>query len=161
VVRFGWPVNFFQYARRGFVENDAQAIPAMKGKFMFDRCVWLTCGLALLALGAIAQEGTAAEPVRGFTPERLAATSSALVALIGVIAGGIALGRSGKGTVALLAGLIAIVGGGFVIATADGGLGTGNGIAGGVVAVVLGLISTALGAVARSRSSRTAQITGT
>jgi hypothetical protein len=40
--------------------------------------------------------------------------------------------------------------------TADGGLGTGNGLAGGAVAVIVGLIGMALGGLALSRSRRTA-----
>jgi hypothetical protein len=45
--------------------------------------------------------------------------------------------------------------GGLVVATADGGLGTGNGLAGGVVAMVVGLIGMALGGLALARSRRT------
>ncbi len=61
----------------------------------------------------------------------------------------------GKGAIAaLVAGLIAVVNGGLVVVTADGGLGTGNGIAGGDVALVLGLIAVVLGGLARTRSRR-------
>jgi hypothetical protein len=55
--------------------------------------------------------------------------------------------------VALVAGPIAAVNGGLVLAIATGGPGTGNGVVGGAAALVLGLIATVLGglAVARSR----------
>jgi len=43
--------------------------------------------------------------------------------------------------VALLTGLIAMVNGGLNLAVATGGAGTGNGVVGGAVALVLGLIA--------------------
>lgn len=94
---------------------------------------------------------------------RIVGTVVALVALGGVIAGGLALaraaGRNGNGArraiVALAAGLTGIVGGGVVLAVADGGPGTGNGVVGGGAAVVLGLIAMALGRLALTRSRRT------
>ena len=55
----------------------------------------------------------------------------------------------------MVAGLIGMVLGGLVVATADGGLGTGNGIVGGFVALVIGLIATVLGGLALARSRRT------
>ena len=57
---------------------------------------------------------------------------------------------------ALVAGLLAGVTGGLVLAFANGGPGTGNGVVGGAGALVLGLIAMALGglALARSRRSR-------
>jgi hypothetical protein len=54
--------------------------------------------------------------------------------------------------VAVVMGPIAFVIGGLVVATADGGLGTGNGLAGGVVAMAVGLIGVTLGGLALSRS---------
>ena len=54
-------------------------------------------------------------------------------------------GRLGA-IVALVAGLIAVVNGGLVLAVANGGPGTGNGVVGGAVALVLGLIATVLAA---------------
>nr|WTB31492.1 DUF6223 family protein [Streptomyces sp. NBC_00830] len=102
--------------------------------------------------------------VSGLTPERAWATTAALLALVGVVLGGMALARSagrigngigGRGAIAaLVAGLIAVVNGGLVVVTADGGLGTGNGIAGGYVALVLGLIAVVLGGLAWTRSLR-------
>ena len=66
-----------------------------------------------------------------------------------------ATGRRGA-IVALVMGPIGLVIGGLVVATADGGLGTGNGLGGGVVAMVVGLIGMALGGLALARSRRTA-----
>jgi biotin transporter BioY len=65
-------------------------------------------------------------------------------------------GTGGRGAIAaLVAGLIAVVGGPVVVTT-DGGLGTGNGIAGGYVALVLRLTAAVLGRLARARSRRCA-----
>jgi len=57
--------------------------------------------------------------------------------------------------VALVAGPIALINGGLNLALATGGPGTGNGVVGGAAAVVLGLIGTALGGLALTRSRRT------
>lgn len=99
------------------------------------------------------------------TAGRLWASLAALLGLVGVVIGGLALARSAgrirtgpgqRGAVlALVAGLIAMAVGGLVVATADGGLGTGNGLGGGVVAVVVGLVSAVLGGLTLSRSRRT------
>ena len=56
---------------------------------------------------------------------------------------------------ALVLAPIGLVVGGLVVATADGGFGTGHGLAGGIVAMIVGLIGTALGGLALSRSRRT------
>jgi hypothetical protein len=53
-----------------------------------------------------------------------------------------------------VAGLIAVVNGGLVLATADGGPGTGNGVVGAIVALVLGVIGMVLGRQALARSRR-------
>ena len=100
------------------------------------------------------------------TPERIVASTAAVVALIGAVIGGLALARStrrvssGNGRrgaiVALVLGPIGLIIGGLVVATADGGLGTGNGLGGGVVAMMVGLIGMALGGLALARSRRTA-----
>lgn len=107
----------------------------------------------------------AATTVYGWTPDRVWASAAVLLALVGVVIGGLALARSagriGNGTggagaiVALVAGLIAVVNGGLVVVTADGGPGTGNGIVGGYLALVLGLAGVVLGGLARARSRRT------
>ena len=100
------------------------------------------------------------------TTDRLWATASAMLALAGVVIGGLALARSAgvigtgdgrKGAVvALVAGLIAGVIGGLVLATADGGPGTGNGVVGAAAALVLGPIAMAVGGLALTRSRRIA-----
>jgi hypothetical protein len=92
------------------------------------------------------------------TIRRLVATVAALLALAGVVAGGLALARSARGNsvVAAAAGLIATVTGAFIVATAEGGPGTGYGVVGGYAALALGPIAVALGALARARSRRTA-----
>jgi hypothetical protein len=95
---------------------------------------------------------------------RLGASVAALVGLIGVVIGGLALRSAGRiGTnsgragaiVALVAGLIGMALGGLVVATADGGIGTGKGLGGAIVALVLGLTGMALGGLALARSRRT------
>jgi hypothetical protein len=99
------------------------------------------------------------------TPGRLIGTVAALVALAGVVVGGLALarpaGRIGNGNgkrgaiVALVAGLTGMVMGGLVVAAAEGGPGTGYGIVGGFAALVIGLIATVLGWLALARTRRT------
>ena len=94
------------------------------------------------------------------------ATTADVLALVGVVIGGLALRRSSAGrigngngrmgaTVALVAGLIAVVNGGLNLAIAKGGPGTGNGVIGGAAALVLGLIAMVLGGLALTRSGRT------
>ncbi|MFD0353351.1 DUF6223 family protein [Streptomyces sp. NPDC127110] len=107
---------------------------------------------------------SAAATVYGPTFDRIWASVAALLAIAAVVIGRLALTRStrriGNGgrrgaVVALGAGLIALVNGGLVLATADGGPGTGNGVVAGAAALVLGLIATLLGGLARARSLRT------
>jgi hypothetical protein len=105
------------------------------------------------------------------TAGRLVGTVAALVALAGVVIGGLALARSagrignGNGNgkrgavVSLVAGLTGMVIGALNLAVADGGLGTGNGVAGGAIALVLGLIAMVLGRLALARSRRTGRTT--
>ena len=126
--------------------------------------VALFAGLVHAVLVAAHVSEPAATTVYGLTPRRLWATTVAVLALVGVVIGGLALacspsrfatasGRFGA-IVALVAGLIAVVNGGLVLAIASGGPGSGNGVVGGAGALVLGLIDTVLGglALARSRS---------
>lgn len=118
--------------------------------------------LAARAAGYVAAQ-SAAEPVYGLTTARFWATSAALLGLAGVIAGWLALSRSVRRTgsgrkgalVALVAGLTAFAGGALNLAVADGGPGTGNGVVGGGMALVLGLAGLTLGwrALARSRAT--------
>ncbi|WP_260613721.1 DUF6223 family protein [Streptomyces sp. WAC07061] len=84
------------------------------------------------------------------------ASAAALLALAAVVIGRLALTRSARrtgdgrrgATTALVAGLIALVNGGLVLATADGGPGTGNGLVAGAAALLLGLIAATLGGLA-------------
>jgi hypothetical protein len=108
----------------------------------------------------------AATTVYGLTARRLWATTVAVLALIGGVIGGLALGRpasrfgtaSGQvgPTVALALGLIAAVNGGLNLALATGGPGTGNGVVGAAAAFVLGLIALGLGGLALARRRSTA-----
>jgi tetratricopeptide (TPR) repeat protein len=117
------------------------------------------------ALAAHVSVQPAPDRVYGMTPRRLVASVAAVLGLIGVVIGGLALARpagrfgtaSGRlgAIVALAAGLIGMALGGLVVATAKGGLGTGNGLGGAVVALVVGLITIALGGLALGRTRRT------
>jgi Family of unknown function (DUF6223) len=108
----------------------------------------------------------AASTVYGLTVRRLWAAAAALLALVGVIVGGLALARPGSrfgpaagrlgAIVGLVLGLIAAVNGGLNLAVATGGPGTGNGVVGGAAAFVLGLIAVATGGVALARRRPTA-----
>lgn len=120
--------------------------------------------LATPAAAHVSAQPTAAS-VYTMSAGRLGAVTAAVLALIGVIVGILALarptsrfgidnGRLGANT-ALAAGLTATALGGLVAAASDGSLGTGNGLGGAVVALVMGLVAMTLGgrAVARSRHS--------
>ena len=105
----------------------------------------------------------AANTVQGLTVRRLWATIAMALGLAGVIIGSMALVRATRrignlrrngATLALVAGILAAVNGGLNLAVATGGPGTGNGVIGGAAAFVLGLIGTALGGLALSRSRR-------
>ncbi|MEU6644136.1 DUF6223 family protein [Saccharomonospora sp. NPDC046836] len=94
---------------------------------------------------------------------RTVPTAAAVVALISVVVGGLALARSrrsgtGNGRtgaiVALVGSLAGLAVGGVHGANAAGGLGTGNGLAGAVAAVVLGLAGMVIGGLALARSRR-------
>jgi hypothetical protein len=100
--------------------------------------------------------------VQGLTARRLWATVAAVLALAGVVIGGLALARPGRGfgsgrlgaIVALVAGVIAVVNGWLNLAVATGGPGTGNGVVGAAGALVLGLIALPLGGLALARARR-------
>jgi len=124
----------------------------------------LFAGLVHVVLVAAHVSEPAATTVYGLTPRRLWATTVAVLAVIGVVIGGMALaspasrfgiasGRLGA-ILALVAGLIAVVNGWLVLAIANGGPGTGNGVVGGAAALVLGLTGMALGGLALARSRR-------
>jgi Family of unknown function (DUF6223) len=121
-------------------------------------------GLVHVVLVAAHVSEPAATTVQGLTPRRLWATTAAVLALVGVVIGGLALRRSAQrigpgkerwgAIVALVAGLIAAVNGALNLAVATGGPGTGNGVVGAAAALVLGLIAMALGGLALARSRR-------
>jgi hypothetical protein len=118
----------------------------------------VVAGVCLLgATPASAAGGT------GIGSGRLVPTVAAVVGLIGVVLGGLALARSAnrvgtsngrRGAIAAVAGLISLVVGGLHSANSAGGFGTGNGLAGAIVAMVVGLIALVLGALALARSRR-------
>ena len=121
-------------------------------------------GLAAPAAAHVSDQPAAAT-VYTMSPGRIGAIVAAVVGLIGVVIGGLALSRSAGristangrrgAVVALVLGPIGLVVGGLVVATADGGLGTGNGLGGGIVAMMVGLIGMALGGLALTRYRRT------
>ena len=121
-------------------------------------------GLVHLVLVAAHVSEPAATTVQGLTSRRLWATMAALLALIGVVIGGLALRRSARrigsghgkrgGLIALAAGLIGLINGALNLAIATGGPGTGNGVIGAAAAVVLGLIAGVLGGLALARARR-------
>jgi len=123
-------------------------------------------GLVHVVLVAAHVSEPAANTVYGLTPRRLWATATALIALVSVGVGGLALSRalnrsgaaSGRrpAILAMLVGLVAAVSGGLNVAVATGGPGTGNGVVGGAAAFVMGLIGMAIGGLALTRSDRTA-----
>ena len=128
-----------------------------------------TFALVLAALAAVALFGGLVHAVLvAANLSEPAAATVAVLALVGVVIGGLALARrtsrfsaaSGRlgAIVAPVAGLIAVVNGGLNLAVATGGPGTGNGVVGAAAALVLGLIAMVLGglALARSRPSRSA-----
>jgi Family of unknown function (DUF6223) len=122
-------------------------------------------GLVYTVLVAAHVSEPAASTVYGLTVRRLWATAAALLALVGVVVGGLALVRPARrfGTssgrlgaiLALVAGVLAAVNGGLNLAVATGGPGTGNGVVGGAAAFVLGLIAVAIGGLAMARSRPT------
>lgn len=136
----------------------------LNSKVSFVRVFW--CGLVLAVLSVPGLSDAAAPPMPtpspssyGMTSGRLVATLSAVLALIGVVMGGVALARPlGPAYLrigAIIAGLIGVIVGGVRVMTASG-IGTGGGRAGAIVALILGLIAVALGGFAFARSRRTA-----
>ena len=87
-------------------------------------------------------------------------TAAAVIGLVGIVLAILALIRPALvrfgAPISFVLGLISAIVGGLHAAYAAGGVGTGNGLAGAVVAVILGVIGIALGALAYSRSHRTA-----
>ncbi|MFI8769295.1 DUF6223 family protein [Streptomyces sp. NPDC053792] len=124
-----------------------------------------------LAFAVPAAADPAVQPVAAsvytLSAGRVASSAAALVGLLGAVNGGLALARTtGRGHIrtwarrngavtALVAGAISVAVGAVVAATADGGLGTGNGLGGAYVAMLVGLAAVALGGRARVRAHRT------
>ncbi|MEV0353277.1 DUF6223 family protein [Nonomuraea sp. NPDC050680] len=124
--------------------------------------------LGILGHATPAAAHVLAQPVDPYTltTGRLWSVVGALLGLAGVVIGGLALARSvrriGNGgrrgaIVALAAGLACAVIGGLVVGAADGGPGTGYGIVGGYVDLVVGLIAVVLGGLTLARSRHTAR----
>ncbi|QJY46399.1 DUF6223 family protein [Pseudonocardia broussonetiae] len=99
----------------------------------------------------------AAVSTSSLTPGRLWSLVAGALGVAGVVVGVLSLTRSGRGAAAaaVVAGAVAVVLGGLVVAAAGGGPGTGYGIVGGYVAVVVGLAAAAVGALGLARSRRT------
>ncbi|MEU4422442.1 DUF6223 family protein [Actinoplanes sp. NPDC024001] len=89
---------------------------------------------------------------------RLVPTVVAVLGLASVIIGWRAVFRPGApgAWAAMLAGLFSVAVGGVHAANAAGGLGTGNGLAGAVIAVGLGVLGAACGVIAVTRARRRA-----
>jgi hypothetical protein len=112
--------------------------------------------------GTFFEPWLAAVDVYTLSPGRLGAMTAALMGLVGIIIGGMALRRQTRGigtgrrgaVIALAAGLLGLGLGLFVEATSSGGVGTGNGRGGAYIAVLLGTIALALAGRALSRSRR-------
>ncbi len=128
-------------------------------------------GLVYAVLVAAHVSEPAITTVYGLTFRRLWATTAVLLALVGVIVGGLAVARPTGGfgiasgrlgaSVALIMALLAVVNGALNLAIANGGPGTGNGVVGGAAALVLGLIGIVLGGLAQARCRRaTALVSG-
>ena len=128
-------------------------------------------GLVLAVLAGMNVSEPAVTAVYGLTLRRAWATAAAVLALAGVVIGGITFARpfSRFGTMsgqlgpalALMAGLVAAVNGGLTVAVATGGPGTGNGVVGGAAALVLGLVAAGIGGLGLARHRRSPSIQGT
>ncbi len=150
--------------------GDSMNDKSMNRTFLITCAAVTAAGLFAGLVYAVLAAAHVAEPARttiyGLTARRVWATAAAMLALVGIIIGALALARPGgrfgvasgrlRGIVALVAGLIAGLNGGMNLAIANGGPGTGNGVVGGAAAVVLGLIALALGGLALARHRRTA-----
>jgi hypothetical protein len=85
---------------------------------------------------------------------RIAASAAVVVGLAGAIISARAVVKRRRAMAALVMSAIALAIGALVAVTAPGGLGTGHGFGGAVVAVVVGSIGSVLGVVALRRSRR-------
>ena len=142
----------------------------MKRTFAFILAALVAAALFGALVYAVLVAAHVSEPasttVHGMTPQRFWATTVAVLALIAVVIGGLALRQSAgriragnvrmRPVVALVAGLIAVLNGALNLTMGTGGPGTGNGVVGAAAALVLGLIAMALGGLALARSRRSA-----
>ena len=100
--------------------------------------------------------------VRGVTPGRAATILPAVLGLISVVIGWLALARSSghigsrrlKAIVAVVLGLTGVVISGLHLARVTSGIGTGSGQLGAIVALMLALIGVVLGGLTLARSGR-------
>jgi hypothetical protein len=76
--------------------------------------------------------------------------------VFGVVMGVLALRRARSGLVATIAGGVAVLLGLVVVLMAEGGPGTGYGIVGGYVSLVVGVAAAVLGVLASRRAARAA-----
>jgi hypothetical protein len=154
-------VRFVQYGIRLSAQVYGMTLEKVRG-----RGVALLYAFALAGCTAAHASGKPTAPgVYAMSFGRLGAIAAALVALTGVVIGGLALARSAsrlstgngrsRAIMAMVAGLIGMALGGLVVVTSNGGVGTGKGVGGAIVAVVIGLIGTVIGGVALARSRRT------
>lgn len=99
------------------------------------------------------------KPAAGeITSGRARALVGAVMGLISLVVGGVAVARSSGRALAiaaLLLGLIGMILSVVHLGTSTGGFGTGGGRAGAIVGLVLSLIGTSLGGLALARSRRT------
>lgn len=123
--------------------------------------VSLFAGLVHAVLVAARVSEPAKDTVYGSTPQRTWATMAVSLALVGVASGGLALNRPTHRNVrrlgswtAIVSGLIGGINGALVLSSATGGPGSGNGVVGGAMALVLGLTAVALGGSVLLRSRR-------
>ncbi|MFS8099035.1 DUF6223 family protein [Lentzea alba] len=78
----------------------------------------------------------------------------AALGLVGIVFGALALSRRRGAVVALVAGVLGAALGVMVVLMAKGGPGTGYGIVGGYVSLVLGLAAVTLGGLAKRKGAR-------
>ena len=126
--------------------------------------VALYAGLVHLILMAANVSKSAPSTVPGLTSKRQFALVTLGLALLSVILGWRSFRKSAAHTsilhgkswpvVAIVTGLIAVIGGLLNLATANGGPGSGNGVLGSAQALVLGLTGMFLGGLAMVRSRR-------
>ena len=127
----------------------------------------VAAGLFVLLVYGVLRVAYVAEPasatVHGPTVRRLWATTVVVIGLGSAIVGVLALlrpgGRCGVPVVrwsATAAGTVAAVNGVWVLAMAQGGPGSGNGVVGGAAALVLGITAMLLSGAAHARARRVA-----